>query len=60
MLKVVQEELQPHEHAPAAVGGSLLDELAREGARQMLATAVARHQDTGGSFELQESAVRRV
>jgi putative transposase len=40
MLKVVHDEAQPNEHAPAAVGGSLLDELARDGARQMLAAAL--------------------
>jgi len=40
MLKVVQEQSQPNEHAPAAVGGSLLDELVRDGARQMLAAAL--------------------
>jgi len=40
MLKVVQEESQPNEHAPAAVGGSLLDELVHDGARAMLAAAL--------------------
>jgi putative transposase len=40
VLKVVQEESQSNEHALAAVGGSLLDELARDGARQMLAAAL--------------------
>jgi putative transposase len=40
VLKVVQEESEPNKHTPAAVGGSLLDELAREGARQMLAAAL--------------------
>jgi putative transposase len=40
MLKVVEEESQPNGHAPAAVGGSLLDELVRDGARQMLAAAL--------------------
>ena len=40
MLKVVHEENQAQRHAPAAVGGSLLDELARDGARQMLAAAL--------------------
>ena len=40
MLKVVQEVSQANEHALAAVGGSLLDELARDGARQMLAAAL--------------------
>ncbi len=40
MLKVVQEGSEPNKHTPAAVGGSLLDELAREGARQMLAAAL--------------------
>lgn len=39
MLKVVHEENQPWQ-VPAAVGGSLLDELARDGARQMLAAAL--------------------
>jgi putative transposase len=40
VLKVVQEGSEPNKHTPAAVGGSLLDELAREGARQMLAAAL--------------------
>jgi len=40
MLKVVQEESETCAHVAAAVGGSLLDELARDGARQMLATAL--------------------
>jgi len=38
MLKVVQAE--PNEHGPVGVGGSLLDELVRDGARQMLAAAL--------------------
>src|SRR5665811_792442 len=40
VLKVVQEENEPDKHAPAAVGGSLLDELVRDGARAMLAAAL--------------------
>jgi putative transposase len=40
MLKVVHEENETNAHAPAAVGGSLLDELARDGARAMLAAAL--------------------
>ncbi len=42
MLKVVHEESQnvAQRHVLAAVGGSLLDELARDGARQMLAAAL--------------------
>jgi transposase-like protein len=40
MLKVVQEESRSNEHTPATVGGSLLDELVRGGARQMLAAAL--------------------
>jgi len=40
MLKVVHEENESRQHVPAAVGGSLLDELARDGARQMLAAAL--------------------
>ena len=39
MLKVVHEEKQTNAHAPAGVGGSLLDELVRDGARAMLAAA---------------------
>ena len=31
MLTVVHDENESNEHAPAAVGGSMLDELAREG-----------------------------
>ena len=40
MLKVVHEESESNAHAPAAVGGSLLDEIVRDGARQMLAAAL--------------------
>ncbi len=40
MLKVVHEEAETNAHAPAAVGGSLLDELVRDGARAMLAAAL--------------------
>lgn len=40
MFKVVHEESEPNVHTPSAVGGSLLDELARDGARQMLAAAL--------------------
>ena len=40
MLKVVQEEAGSNAHVPAAVGGSLLDELVRDGARAMLAAAL--------------------
>jgi transposase-like protein len=39
MLKVVQEENESKKHA-RAMGGSLLDELVRDGARQMLAAAL--------------------
>jgi hypothetical protein len=40
MLKVAHEESESNAHALAAVGGSLLDELVRDGARQMLAAAL--------------------
>ena len=40
MFKVVQEESQLNVHTAAGVGGALLDELARDGARQMLAAAL--------------------
>ncbi len=40
MLNVVQEESGSNAHAPAGVGGSLLDELVRDGARAMLAAAL--------------------
>ncbi len=40
MLKVVPEEFEPNIHTPAAVGGSLLDELVRDGARAMLAAGL--------------------
>ena len=40
MFKIVHEENGSQEHVSAAVGGSLLDELARDGARQMLAAAL--------------------
>jgi hypothetical protein len=37
VLKLVQEENESKQRAAAAVGGSLLDELVRDGARAMLA-----------------------
>ena len=40
MLKVVHEEAGSNAHVPAAVGGSLLDELVRDGARAMLSAAL--------------------
>jgi len=40
MLKVVHEESESSAHVPAGVGGSLLDELVRDGARAMLAAAL--------------------
>jgi len=40
VLKVVHEGNETNKHAPAAVGGSLLEELVRDGARQMLAAAL--------------------
>src|SRR5674476_820621 len=40
MLTVVPEENGLDRHAPAGVGGSMLDELVRDGARQMLAAAL--------------------
>jgi putative transposase len=40
MLKVVHEENETNAHAPVAIGGSMLDELVRDGARQMLAAAL--------------------
>jgi putative transposase len=40
MLKVVHQESETNAHAPAGVGGSLLDELVRDGARAMLAAAL--------------------
>jgi len=40
MLKVVHEGSESNAHAPAAVGGSLLDEVVRDGARAMLAAAL--------------------
>ena len=40
MLTVVHDENDANQHSPAAVGGSMLDELAREGARAMLAAAL--------------------
>jgi len=40
VLKVVEEESESNAHAPAAVGWSLLDEIVRDGARQMLAVAL--------------------
>jgi len=39
VLKVVEDESESNAHAPGAVGGSLLDEIVRDGARQMLAAA---------------------
>lgn len=40
MLTVVDDVSESNKHTPAAVGGSMLDELAREGARAMLAAAL--------------------
>lgn len=40
MLTVVNEEAEANQHAPVAVGGELLDEVVRNGARQMLAAAL--------------------
>ena len=40
MLKVVHQKNETNAHAPAAVGGSLLDEVVRDGARAMLAAAL--------------------
>ena len=40
MLTVVNEEIESNTHAPAAVGGLMLDQLVRDGARQMLAAAL--------------------
>jgi putative transposase len=40
VLKVVHEESESNVNTPAGVGGSLLDELVRDGARQMLAAAL--------------------
>ena len=40
MLTVVHDENAANQHTPAGVGGSMLDELAREGARRMLAAAL--------------------
>jgi len=40
MLKVVQEDTESNAHVLAGVGGSLLDELVRDGARAMLAAAL--------------------
>jgi putative transposase len=40
VLKVIHGGNETNKHAPAAVGGSLLDELVRDGARQMLAAAL--------------------
>ncbi len=40
MLKVVQGESESNASAPVVVGGSLLDEIVRDGVRQMLAAAL--------------------
>jgi transposase-like protein len=40
VLKVVHEESESNAHVPVAVCGSMLDELVRDGARQMLAAAL--------------------
>ena len=40
MLKVVHDGSESNAHASAAVGGSVLDEVIRDGARQMLAAAL--------------------
>ena len=63
MLTVAQEESDPNVHGPAAVGGALLDELVRDGARQMLAAAllaeIAGYVDThrGGCPEFRGTSV---
>ena len=63
MLKVVHEESESNAHVPAAVGGSLLDELVRDGARAMLAAAlqaeVAAYVDAHGE-EVDEAGHRLV
>ncbi len=41
MLKVAQKNEESNDNRAEAVGGSLLDEIVRDGARQMLATALA-------------------
>ncbi len=46
MLKVVQEESESNAHVPAAVGGSLLDELVRAGAVFEKGILVERPDDT--------------
>ncbi len=40
MFTVVEDEAPAKQHVPAGVGGEMLDELAREGARRMLAAAL--------------------
>jgi putative transposase len=40
VLKVVQENNESNHEEPTASGGSLLDEIVRDGARQMLAAAL--------------------
>jgi hypothetical protein len=40
MLKVVHDETEPHVTSGSAAGSSLLDEIVRDGARQMLAAAL--------------------
>ena len=40
VFTVVHEESQSNQYTPAGVGGTLLDEIAREGARAMLAAAL--------------------
>lgn len=40
MLKIVHEENEPNENATESCGGSLLDQVVRDGARQMLAAAL--------------------
>jgi hypothetical protein len=40
MFKVVDEGSEANAHAPGAAGGSLLDEVIRDGARAMLAAAL--------------------
>lgn len=49
MLKVVHEENETHENS-AVCGGSLLDEIVRDGARQLL--AVALQAEVAGSSNL--------
>jgi hypothetical protein len=51
VLTVVHDEAEPNATSVAALGSSLLDEIVRDGARQMLAAALPRWSPTSRRIE---------